>query len=218
MPMEWIDRVFELMISFFGNRFADMWQGTDIDAVKAIWASQLGDLSPDEIRIGISAMKRGRGFPPTLPEFIALCRPPLNYERLFILASRAAGGAVSWENDKLAYWSAYAFGMFELRNATWRTAEKRWTRIVDEMLEDKLPEIPPPRPALPMPGQTHVPRPEHERRMAEVMARLRKKKSDPKAWARKILANPSRYPMISKDFAERALRKEVIDVEPEIEF
>jgi hypothetical protein len=51
-----------------------MWAGANVEQVKAVWAQELGALRPEQIKLGVDAC-RARRFPPTLPEFLELCRP-----------------------------------------------------------------------------------------------------------------------------------------------
>ncbi|MCP5158509.1 MAG: hypothetical protein H6975_03675 [Gammaproteobacteria bacterium] len=51
-------------------------QGELTDAAKT-WGRALAGFGPDELARGLrGCVERGDGWPPTLPEFIALCRPP----------------------------------------------------------------------------------------------------------------------------------------------
>ena len=56
----------------YGNKFMDMWRGIDINEVKACWAQELGAYKPSQIGAAVAALKN-KPFPPTLPEFMALC-------------------------------------------------------------------------------------------------------------------------------------------------
>jgi hypothetical protein len=73
MPNSRVDRVFGVMAAHYGARFAGAWRGTDAATVKAVWAKELGALRPEQIRQGIARLCECK-FPPTLPEFIALCK------------------------------------------------------------------------------------------------------------------------------------------------
>jgi hypothetical protein len=61
------------MAANYGARFADAWRGVEPETVKAVWAKKLGSLKPEQIRRGIGQLEQCK-FPPTLPEFIALCK------------------------------------------------------------------------------------------------------------------------------------------------
>lgn len=73
MPRHLVERIFEVMAGNYGARFADAWRGSDPETVKAVWAKKLGGLRAEQIRRGIDQLEQCK-FPPTLPEFIALCK------------------------------------------------------------------------------------------------------------------------------------------------
>ena len=61
------------MAANYGARFADAWRGVEAETVKAVWAKTLGGMRPEQIRRGIAGLEQCK-FPPTLPEFAALCK------------------------------------------------------------------------------------------------------------------------------------------------
>lgn len=135
--------------TMYGTRFAQHWHGIDPAEVKATWAAGLAGCSGEQIARGLEACMTLE-WPPALPQFRALCCPRSDYHQLFL---DACSGRYT---GPLTYWAAQQFGYFELRNATWKSAERRWQRIVDELLQDEpLPPVPPHvgAPALPAPGQ-----------------------------------------------------------------
>lgn len=71
----WIGRIFGRMEDFYGARFLDAWRGTDLARVKATWAEKLAGFAdtPERIGFALNALEHHK-FPPTLPEFLALCR------------------------------------------------------------------------------------------------------------------------------------------------
>ena len=79
LSTEVIEHLFAKFVAIFGTKLADQWAGTDLEKVKATWAEALSELERAEIVLGIQAMVRsGKPFPPTLPEFYAFCRPPID--------------------------------------------------------------------------------------------------------------------------------------------
>ncbi|WP_230939592.1 hypothetical protein [Burkholderia vietnamiensis] len=61
------------MAAFYGSRFASMWNGVNVVEVQRAWAIELGKLSRDQLKAGsdnLTALPK----PPTLPEFVSLCR------------------------------------------------------------------------------------------------------------------------------------------------
>lgn len=164
LPSAWIDRLFSRFSAMYGSRFADLWRGADADEVRAVWAVDLGDLSPQEIAAGVEACK-SRDWPPTLPEFRKLCRPPLDCERAFHEAAeqmhnREMGNDV-WSNPAI-FWAARRLGC-DLIGSSLSAVKSRWAHELDKAVRDLhmglLPrEIPPRRAALPVPGNTLTPK------------------------------------------------------------
>lgn len=78
LPEPWIERIFSHMACSYGNKFADMWAGQDAAKIKSFWALTLGGFAsrPDAISAALKSLE-GRPYPPTLPEFIGLCRDAL---------------------------------------------------------------------------------------------------------------------------------------------
>lgn len=73
LPQHWIEALFSKMAAFYGSRFASMWTGVNVAEVQKAWAIELGKLSRDQLKAGsdnLTALPK----PPTLPEFVALCR------------------------------------------------------------------------------------------------------------------------------------------------
>ena len=87
LPDAWITRLFEQMSGLYGVKFTDLWNGTDIASVKAIWAQKLGGFAdkPECIKDALNALDE-RPFPPTLPEFLTLCRTAANRKGTYTAA------------------------------------------------------------------------------------------------------------------------------------
>lgn len=151
-----VDSLFAQFEPLYGARLADMWRGSDIGRVKQVWREALSGFKFGEVKAGLLAC-RARPWPPTLPEFLLLCRPPADIERMFVVAqeqlSRRAFGEDVWP-CKAVYWAAVDYGFFQMRMHAWQTAKPCWTRLLVEKMqsEEDLPEIPAARPALPRPG------------------------------------------------------------------
>ena len=154
---EWVDRLCGRLSASYGARFGDMWAGLNLALVKAAWAEDLADLTTEEIALGVAACKR-RDWPPTLPEFLSLCRPSLDPEQAFSEAVQQMAlreqGRDRWSHPAI-YWSAVTVGSFDLRNASWSAIKGRWSRVLQaELAKGEWPEVPPRLPALPAPGET----------------------------------------------------------------
>jgi len=76
----------------YGNKFADMWRDQDTATVKAFWAEKLAAYTTPELRTAMDSLYTSHpSWPPTLPEFCALCRPPAqsaNHDAAFYEAMR----------------------------------------------------------------------------------------------------------------------------------
>lgn len=74
-PSAVVDRLFAKLGAMYGRAWLDMWVGAPMDEVKAEWASWLHGVELDAVRLALdSLVAQGRAFPPTLPEFVSLCR------------------------------------------------------------------------------------------------------------------------------------------------
>lgn len=75
LPTPWVNRLFERMSGLYGVKFADAWRGCDLENVKAVWAAKLAGFyeMPGCLKAALDACD-DRPWPPTLPEFLGLCR------------------------------------------------------------------------------------------------------------------------------------------------
>jgi hypothetical protein len=150
LPSEWVERIFTRLSAMFGDKLARMWAGLDPEDVKVEWAEALGGFTGTEILVGLNSA-RALTWPPTLGEFMRLCRPEPPYEDLFIAAQHG------YRDDPLTYWAARAYGTCDLRVATWPKARARWIEVVDHLRSSALPPVPNQDSlALPAPGKTRT--------------------------------------------------------------
>ena len=73
LPAAWIERIFALMLDLYGSKFSQQWAASDPASMKRTWGEKLAGFSPAAIKYALGAMDE-RTFPPTLPEFLGLCR------------------------------------------------------------------------------------------------------------------------------------------------
>ncbi|EEO27837.1 hypothetical protein [Oxalobacter paraformigenes] len=172
-----VEALFSEFEALYGSRFADMWRHTDVARVKSLWAKALAGLTGREIRAGLAGCG-SRPWPPSLPEFLTLCRPEADAERAFSLAqelvSRRFSGEDVWP-DRALYWAAVAFGFYDLRSMSWAAAKNRWSRIWagKRQMEAELPPVPVAREALASPGRNLTDRETARRRLGELKRLLR---------------------------------------------
>lgn len=62
------------MASFYGKHWIDMWSDVPVDSVKAEWSSKLSGMSSKTVFKAVDYCSDNLRFPPTLPEFVQLCK------------------------------------------------------------------------------------------------------------------------------------------------
>ncbi len=83
------ESVFKVMSGKYGARFADAWRCVDMKIVKREWNRDLRKLSQVQIVRGLRLLEECK-FPPTLPEFMALCKRPVIAAHVLALPSPPA--------------------------------------------------------------------------------------------------------------------------------
>lgn len=163
LPEAWIKRLFERMEDRYGTMWADRYGPFPRERVMATWAADLADMSRDELARGVTACL-DRPYPPTLPEFRALCRPPIDQETahaeaVLQLTARQAG-LDRWSSP-VVFWAAVRIGSHDMLGGLVSAKSKRWAEALRQAAEEQrcrvLPPIPPARPALPAPTEACSP-------------------------------------------------------------
>lgn len=193
LPEAWAERIFQRMEDRYGSLWVDRYGAFPRERIKRAWAEDLADMSKDELARGVSACRDAK-FPPTLPEFRALCRPPLDYEAAFLEAVEQMRlrdeGRDKW-TSAVVYWAAVRLGR-DMQNAPYAALKGRWHVAVDaaaaQVAAGELPaQVPARTVALPSPGGTSASKERVREHLAAVVVSLKATKSDPLAWARKLL-------------------------------
>ncbi len=214
IPVAWAARIIARMKALYGAKFSDQWGALDPDEMAWAWAEELAGYSGEEIACGLQACRQ-RPFPPTLPEFLVLCRPPIDpqvafHEAVHCLAQRHRGERGDWSHPAIFH-AAVAVGAHDMLNATYGQLRTRWGRALsDQLARGTWDPIPDPQQALPAPRKTEASDREAERTLQAIGAAnvLGNNGRDPKAWARKILADPKgRTPAVIA-MAKRALEQQ----------
>lgn len=73
VPRSWVEALFSKMSAFYGNKFAVMWRGSNVEEVQKAWAIELNRLSREQIKAGTDQLVDLTDAP-TLPQFIAHCK------------------------------------------------------------------------------------------------------------------------------------------------
>lgn len=72
-PRHWVAALFEKMTRMWGNTFLDKWRDVDLEGVMQEWGKGLKKLSTAELKAGVDGLMMQK-FPPSLPEFYAICK------------------------------------------------------------------------------------------------------------------------------------------------
>lgn len=168
-PPDVLDRVWLSMLARYGHKWATGFGRTPSRVTSEVWAHDLAGLTPDQVAHGLQALRSRTGeWPPTAPEFRALCLaiPSLAEIRAELTrpnTERTGFGRLVWR--LLDGWS--------FRGATARDADRMLREAYDEArrrvldgepippapgILSKPADPPPTRPAAPEVVELHVER------------------------------------------------------------
>ncbi|MBR7070430.1 MAG: hypothetical protein IKI30_08325 [Oxalobacter sp.] len=138
----------------FGNLFEKQWGNVGFPEMIEFWERKLSGFSPEELRRGYKALNKLK-YPPTLPEFMQLCRPSIDktkayYEAVKGVQERRLGRKGEWSHRAI-FWAAASMA-FDLLNMSYQQVRSRFEKVLDDELEKTFwPEIPEACTALPPP-------------------------------------------------------------------
>lgn len=192
--MRWVERIFERLTMRYGAKFADQWRDIDATALWQAWAEDLAGYTGPEIGRGMDACK-ARAWPPTLPEFMLLCRPLANAQGEWAeareqMARRLRGASGDAWSRPQVYWAAVAVGNYDLQTWGWEQMRPRWENALALAKTDPVPAFVAPDRCLPAPGAQTVTRDDALRRTGAALARFGATKVLPepgKGWALALL-------------------------------
>lgn len=172
-----VEQVLATMLYTYGKKYTDQWGATDSKALAAFWGQQLAGYSDAEIKRGMAGLE-SRPFPPTLPEFKRLCRPPLDvqeafYEALAGIVAREQGEVGEWSHPAI-YWAAVKVGFFDIKGSGYAAIQKRWETALQAIFDaGAYDPIPAPALALPAPGKGHLDINEARQRLAALRVKIK---------------------------------------------
>lgn len=173
LPDEWAERIFQRMENFYLSKWVDSFGSIPRDRVKQAWAEELAGYTGMEIKKGLESC-RTRQWPPTLPEFLMMCRPVMDAKTEWAEACeqmriRLEGkGADVWSRPGV-YWAAVSIGWYDLNSTAWEQIKARWTSALRNAKTDPIPES---CAALPAPGKQTVTNEQAEDRLAELKQKI----------------------------------------------
>lgn len=176
LPFPWVKRIFQRLGAMYGERFHKQWGDIPGEEVVQVWAEELAGFTAEEIATGLNACKL-REWPPTLPEFLRLCRPWMAselayYEAVKGMVERNRGEVGKWSHPAI-YWAAVGIGAQTLLSSTYGSIKAVWDKAFgEEMAKGEWAAIPQPAPALPAPGQTQATKEEAAAALQQIMAIL----------------------------------------------
>jgi hypothetical protein len=170
----------EWCVARFGATKMDRtFNGVAAPRVVAAWAAELHGFTEAELRRGMEGCRRLE-WPPTLPEFIGLCRPPIHPELAHAEAqvqmrARDRGDPEDWSNPAIFY-AAADMGR-DLFQFSYAQSKARWIhalkRAEDGIAAGRLPATIPPRQlALPAPRMEATPVEVARERCASLRSRM----------------------------------------------
>lgn len=73
---EWVDKLLDKLVAIYGSQKVQaMWAGANMDEVKRLWGAQLAQYRAESIALALQRLvDSGSEWPPTLPQFVTLCR------------------------------------------------------------------------------------------------------------------------------------------------
>ena len=145
-----IDRLFTRMTEMYGHQWLEYVDAAGgQDAATKVWQTGLAGITPEEMRRGIGAcLMSGKPWPPALPEFRELCRPPRDAEYEFERAAFILGcQPINWNGDAVLYAAVRDVGAFDVRVrpyiGTMRTRWEKALRRAEEARDLPAPPEPP---------------------------------------------------------------------------
>lgn len=179
LPREWVKKLIVKMIARYGTLFTDRYGGLSRDELADEWGQELAGYTGEELARGLDGLK-GCKFPPTLPEFQALCRPPIDAEAAFHEAlrnsrARERGENPAWSHPAI-YWASAEIGSHDMRSTPYPNLKGRWERTLQaEINKGTWPAVPPAPLKLEAPPHTK-PNPEVRAKLQALVEAMRSPK------------------------------------------
>lgn len=154
IPYSWLEKFFGNMTMLYGNRMEKMWNGIDRHQVMVFWHTKLEGYSRDEFIRGVKAVD-SLEYPPTLPQFLNLCRPPIDpvkayHEAVKGVQDRRNGKQGEWSHPAI-FWTAASMS-HDLLNLPYQQVKPHFEKKLEsELSRTTWQAIPPVSESLPEP-------------------------------------------------------------------
>lgn len=149
-----VEHILQEMMFMYGKRFEQQWGNQVFPDMVAYWEKKLAGYSRDELRRGFKALETLK-YPPTLPEFMQLCRPSIDktkayYEAVKGVQERRFGRKGEWSHPAI-FWTAASM-TYELLNHTYQQVKPHFEKKLEqELSRTSWQAIPPVSESLPEP-------------------------------------------------------------------
>jgi hypothetical protein len=154
-------------------------------------------MTPEQLHRGMGLLEI-LDLPPTLPQFIKLCKPALDpqvayFEAIAGIAAREHGEVGQW-SDPAIYWATAAIGAFDLKTLPYRQIRRRWiAALAESQAAHHTEPIPAPEAKQPITEEESEAEAAHQNTTERVasgkaveVARSTSSRPDHKRWARRI--------------------------------
>lgn len=197
IPTPWASKLIGRLKGLYGAQFDRQWEGVKAENLITVWAEELAGYTGPEIARGLEGC-RSKKFPPTIPEFLLMCRPELDaatahQEAVQGVEARRRGEVGQWSHPAV-YWASVKVGQHDLLNMGWQAIKGRWEKALREQFaKGEWDPVPAPAVALPAPGKTLVTKEEAAARLAEMGAgQVVNPKTNHRAWIDRVLEREKR--------------------------
>lgn len=185
-----MDRLFNRFDGMYPGVFRNKFSAPDsVENWKEAWAEAFAEerITLEEVATGLRVCRKSQQFPPSLPEFLACCRPPIDYDKAFCEAvdqmgkrkrpvARLIDGEVkhffepdAWSNPAI-FWAARAMG-----TDLWERYDRvraRWAYELEKVLAGEVLPVPQNTGLLPAPVPSKHLTPDESKNIADMIAKV----------------------------------------------
>lgn len=214
MSLSPVEHILAEMKMLFGNLFDNQWKGVDYGEMISFWEKRLSGYTNDELRRGFNALE-GLKYPPTLPEFMQLCRPPIDpmkayHEAVKGVRERHEGRMGEWSHPAI-FWASASMA-YDLMNKPLSAVEAMWkSKLNEELSKTSWQPIPEISPRLPEPPRN---REQGKKEYSKVLQKYGMKEPEARGNGRWVLRNFDR--MVAGWKPVPAVRKCIFDAAHEL--
>ena len=191
-----------------------MWDGLERQDVISFWHSKLDGYSQEEFIRGVKSVEK-QEYPPSLPQFLNLCRPPIDpikayFEAVQGVRDRRDGKRGNWSHPAI-FWAAAGMS-FDLINKPQSAVESQWKqRLSEELSKTSWQPIPEIAQRLPEPPRN---REQGQKEYSKVLQKYGMKAPEARGNGRWVLRNFDR--MVAGWKPVPAVRKCIFDAAHEL--